>query len=342
MTAQERIGLEHGDGRSDEHWDVVCVGEALAQLSPPPGERLRTSYSASLHVGGAELNVAVALARLGFRTAFVSRVGSDPFGERVVDILKDAGVDDSGLLVDTQRPTGVYFKDYDGERTLVYYYRRGSAVANLTPDDVLRFVERPVVVHVTGVLAALGPEGVPMLGALFDRAAAAGGTVSFDVNHRPALWGAEDAAEPLRVLAERAAVVFVGLDEAQRLWGAEDPHAVRDVLPSPQRLVVKDGPRAATSLTRTGAMDVPAIEVAITEPVGAGDAFAAGYLAAMLDHQDERTALRWGHVLAARALTSVADQVAPPSWDALAEVAEMSDERWVGASRTESDAGDRR
>jgi 2-dehydro-3-deoxygluconokinase len=201
-------------------------------------------------------------------------------------------------------------------------------VSNLKPEDVVGSLLEPVHVHVTGVLAALGPKALRTLEALFDGVAAVGGTVSFDVNHRPALWSAEDAAEPLRALAERASVVFVGLDEAQRLWGVADVNAVRDVLPTAQRLVVKDGPMAATCLTRSGAMAVPSLQVDVTEPVGAGDAFAAGYLAAMLCDRDERTALRWGHVLAARVLTSVADQVVPPAWDTLEHVAALSDTNW--------------
>ena len=321
MSVCERSST--GDSR------VVCIGEALVQLSPPPGKRLRTSTTASIHVGGAELNVAVAMARLGFTVAFVSHVGADPFGERVLDTLQRSGVDHSGVLVEERRPTGVYFKDYDGERTRVYYYRRGSAIAGLTAETISRVVDGPVLAHVTGVLAALGPEAVPMLGRLFERVAVVGGTTSFDVNYRPALWSPDQAAGPLLALADRAAVVFVGLDEANLLWDVDDVATLRSLLPSPRVLVVKDGPRSATALSRSGQVSVPALGVRVTEPVGAGDAFAAGYLAALLRHRDERTALRWGHILAARALTSVADQVVPPQWDVLERVAEMADEEWA-------------
>jgi 2-dehydro-3-deoxygluconokinase len=309
--------------------ELVCVGEALMQLTAPPGERLATAATASLHTAGAEMNVAVAVSRLGHRSAFVSRLGADPFGARIITTLRQAGVDVSYVHVDPDRPTGVYFKDYDGERTDVYYYRSGSAAASMSAKDLGPWADRPIWYHVTGVLAALGPHCVSMLEELFVRVTAAGGHVSFDVNYRPGLWSPKDASAPLKRLAERASIVFVGRDEARALWGVDGVTDLRELLAPSPRLVVKDGSVAASSLGPREMVCVPALDVRVVEPVGAGDAFAAGYLTATLRAMGERTALRWGHVLASRALTTVADQVMPPPADVLYEAAELSEEQWA-------------
>jgi 2-dehydro-3-deoxygluconokinase len=308
---------------------LVCVGEALVQLSPPPGARLEITATASLHTAGAEMNVAVAVSRLGHPSAFISRLGDDPFGARILDNLRQAGVEVTGVRVDSDRPTGVYFKDFDGQRTDVYYYRSGSAAAGMTTEDIGSWADRPIWCHVTGVLAALGPQCVPMLEELFDRVMAAGGHVSFDVNYRSALWAPRDAAGPLKRLAERACVVFVGRDEAHALWNVDGIAELRELLPTTHRLVVKDGAVAATSVGEHDVVSVPSLDIPVVEPVGAGDAFAAGYLYATLRSMDERTALRWGHVLAASALTTVADQVIPPPTEVLFRAADMSEHEWA-------------
>jgi len=131
--------------------------------------------------------------------------------------------------------------------------------------------------------------------------------VSFDVNYRAGVWPVAVAAPRLRALADRADVVLVGLDEAAVLWGAATPADVRTLLPGPARVVVKDGAVGATELGAEGPVSVPAHRVEVLEPVGAGDAFAAGYLGALLRDRPAAAALQEGHDLAALALVSTTD-----------------------------------
>jgi 2-dehydro-3-deoxygluconokinase len=132
--------------------------------------------------------------------------------------------------------------------------------------------------------------------------------VSFDVNYRPALWP-QPPGKLLRDLADRADIVFAGLDEARALWGPEVLTAadVRSLLPSPRILVVKDGAAAATAFDDHRATVVPARRIAVVEPVGAGDAFAAGFLAALLRGDAIERSLRLGHLTAASALAVTGD-----------------------------------
>lgn len=284
---------------------VLCVGEALIALTPTRGS-LRQAPDLAVSSAGAELNVAVHLARLGQRARFAGRVGDDPFGQRLRDALEREGVDTGPLETDPELPTGLYVKDPSAAGTSVLYYRRGSAATRMRslPVGALDGVD---LVHLSGITPALSPGCDALVAGLL-----AGSTdTSFDVNHRPALWPAEQAGPRLWALASLAGTVFVGLDEAARLWGVSSAAEVRELLPAPAELVVKDGAVEASAFTARGVDVVPALRVDVVEPVGAGDAFAAGYLATRRWGGAPGEALARGHVLAAQVLGSHSDHGAP-------------------------------
>lgn len=293
---------------------VLCVGEALIALTPIRGS-LREATQLSVSAAGAELNVAVHLARQGLRARFAGRVGDDPFGQRLRDVLRHEGVDDGPLEVDPDLPTGVYAKDPAATGTAVLYYRSGSAATRMSrlPRGALQGVD---LVHLSGITPALSPECDALVARLLD---APGLVTSFDVNHRAGLWPAAEAAPRLLELAGRAGTVFVGLDEAARLWDVATPADVRALLPDVTELVVKDSSIEATAFTPEGTWVEPALPVEVVEPVGAGDAFAAGYLSARRRGKQPDAALRRGHELAAEVLTSHND-TGPPSDRALPQV----------------------
>lgn len=301
--------------------DVLTLGETMVMLTPTAAEPLETTARLDVHAGGAESNVAAWLVSEGVPTCWVSRVGDDPLGRRLVAEVRARGVDVSRVQVDPDAPTGLYLKDPTPEGTRVHYYRRGSAASRMDvalldglPLDTVRLV------HLTGITPGLSPSCAELVDGLLDRARAAGVPVSFDVNFRPGVWPVPVAAPRLHALADRADVVLVGLDEARTVWGATTPEEVRALLPGPGRVVVKDAAAGATELTAAGAVHVPAHRVRVVEPVGAGDAFAGGYLAALLHGADPEAALRRGHDLAARALTATSDvplDPVPPDPDPL-------------------------
>jgi 2-dehydro-3-deoxygluconokinase len=289
---------------------VLCLGEAMVLVAPPQGERLATARDAALRVAGAEATVAQYLADLGHRVSWASRVGDDPLGSRVLTEVAGPGVDVNLVERDPSAPTGVYFKDPAPGATSVHYYRSGSAASRMTPGYLDRLpLETARLVHVTGITPALSASCAETTAALFARARAAGVPCSFDVNHRPALWSARAAADPLLRLARQADVVFVGQDEAQTVWGTRTPEEVRDLVGGRVDVVVKDAEVGATLLEpdEPGGTFVPAEQVEVVEPVGAGDAFAAGYLSAWLRGAEPKERLRLGHRVAAFALGSVGD-----------------------------------
>ncbi|WP_369046420.1 sugar kinase [Sinomonas sp. P10A9] len=285
---------------------VVCVGETMAVLAPTSSVSLEFAEECMLGIGGAESNVAAQLAELGLTAVWAGRVGSDPFGQRVLRVLSERGVDVSLAEVDASAPTAVYFKEPDtgtGARTL--YYRAGSAASLMGPEAIRRWsLDSAPWVHISGITAALSATCRALLEAVLDQRAAAGLPTSFDVNYRPALWAPAEAGPVLLELASRATVVLVGLDEAQTLWGCMTVEDVAEVLPEPGHLVVKDGAVEAIEYVRPSggpraAYRVPARQVDVVEPVGAGDAFAAGFLAGFICGTHPADRLSLGHALAA-------------------------------------------
>lgn len=310
--------------------EVVCLGESMAVFLPGedgPAHEVRTWLRG---VGGAESNVACVLAGLGVPVAWVSAVGDDPFGRAVVAAVAAAGVDVSGVAVDPSRPTGVYVKEANANGSPTRYYRVGSAASDMGPDVLDRVdIGAARLVHLTGITAALSPRCLALLDAVIDRAR----MVSFDVNWRPALWAGgtvSAAADVLAGLASRADIVLVGADEAEALWGVCDPAEVRAALPEPAVLVVKQGGLGATVLEHgRDPVFEPALRVDVVEPVGAGDAFAAGYLAATLAGQPVSRRLRAGHLQAVGALRTQHDVAVPLPRDLVDRLLDADAATWA-------------
>ncbi|MFF4082180.1 sugar kinase [Streptomyces sp. NPDC001777] len=348
--------------------EVVCLGESMVTFLPSRPGRLADVPSFGRGIGGAESNVACALAAAGHRAAWVSRVGADGFGDHLVEAIAGYGVDTSAVRRDPARPTGIYFRtatDRAADVHEVAYYRAGSAASAMSPDNVpYEALLAGRVLHLSGITAALSAD---CLALLRDLTAPRPGRplVSFDVNHRPGLW--RDGAEPavLLDLARGADLVFVGEDEAEEAWGVRGAEAIRAALPEPEVLVVKRGPEGATVFSRplssrtggTGSpagsesgtrtdhgsdsrtdhgsgartdavTDVPALRVDVVAPVGAGDAFAAGFLSAALRGLPVRDRVRHGHLMAAAVLTVPGDLTDPPARAHADALAALDDGAW--------------
>jgi 2-dehydro-3-deoxygluconokinase len=290
---------------------LITIGETMMMFAPARAESLETADRVHLFPGGAESNVACHVAQAGLDAAWVGAVGDDVFGRRIRRSIEGHGVDTRWVTVDPAAPTGVYFKDPGNG---VLYYRSGSAASRMSPATVASIpLEDADVVHISGITPALSASCAALVQTVFDRVAASSATLSFDVNYRSSLWPVADAAAVLRTLASRADIVFVGRDEAQVLWGCSTADDVRALLPEPERLVVKDSDVGATEFSVDGSVFEPAIPTEVLEAVGAGDAFAAGYLAALLRGDAMNDRLREGHERARLVLRSLSDFVAEPA-----------------------------
>ena len=324
--------------------EVLCYGEALVVVAPDPPAPLARRPACRLAPAGAEFNVACHLAALGHPTQWAGALGDDPFGAIILDEARSRAVGTELVSIDHGRPTGVYFKSPGRSGTRVHYYRSGSALAAL---DVRRLPMQtpPTVVHVTGITPALSDTARRSTRALMDGSLFPHALVSFDVNFRPALWpDRETARTVLLELAQTADVVFVGRDEAEAVWGARTADEIRALIDRPAHLVVKDGDVVATEFAPSGTTSVVPPEVAVSEPVGAGDAFAAGWLSGHLAGAGPVRRLRLGHLLASQALQQAGDLFDMPGDDAIARLLAIDPSCWpdsvTGVDRTCSrDAG---
>ncbi|MGW6460179.1 sugar kinase [Streptomyces sp. NPDC055078] len=266
--------------------DIITFGEAMALLLAEPGRPLEHAESFRRSVAGAESNTAVGLARLGHRAGWFGRVGDDAFGRAVLRTLRGEDIDISRAVTDATAPTGTIVRDCHGERPIeVLYHRAGSAGSRLHPDDIdSAYVASCRILHLTGITAALSGSALDACVAAADAARAAGVTVSFDPNIRRRLLPAESWPHLLAPLIERADLLLTGADEARLLTGARDQDSAAEQLLArgPALVVVKDGARGARATDGTDRWEVPARPVTAHDPVGAGDAFNAGFLSARL------------------------------------------------------------
>jgi 2-dehydro-3-deoxygluconokinase len=284
--------------------EVIALGETMLSLVALDGS-LETATTFRATHGGAESNACVGLARSGLGTAWVSRLGTDAAGDRIVRALEAEGIDLRFVRRDPSRPTGVMLRDTGGA---VRYYRAGSAASALAPEDLDEVpVEEARAVLVTGVTALIGEAPQRAACNLLDRAR---GLRVVDPNLRPGLWGSDRAEALIEPLIQRCDLLLGGEAELRALVGAlgGEELARRCQELGPREVVIKRGRDGAGVLDETGTWLVhrpaPARDV---DPVGAGDAFNAGYVAARLRGAAPADALVEGASCGMAVATSVGD-----------------------------------
>jgi 2-dehydro-3-deoxygluconokinase len=274
---------------------LLTFGETMGLVAADGIGPLAYARSFSFGIGGAESNVAVGVARLGGEATWLGRVGPDSSGDLIIARLTAAGV--RTLALRDEAFTGLMVRyRRSGAFAHVDYHRAGSAGSRLTPADIpAAELAGASVLHVTGITPALSESARAAVFQAVETAKAAGVPVSVDVNYRSKLWSRFDAAPVLRDLVTRADLVFAGPDEAALFVDRADPLTGLAKL-GPAEVVIKDGGRGCEALIDGERHTVPALPVTVIDPVGAGDAFVAGYLA-------ERMA---GAAPAARLATAIA------------------------------------
>jgi 2-dehydro-3-deoxygluconokinase len=270
--------------------DVVTFGESMALFRADPAEPLRTARRFSRSIAGAETNLAVGLSRLGSPVGWFGRVGDDPLGLAILDTLRCEGVDVSRAAVDDAGFTGILVRDTHGERRIdVVYARQGSAGSRLSVGDLDRdYITSARVLHVTGITPALSETAREATAEAVRLAAEAGVAVSIDPNLRRRLWPDAEARRILLPLLERAQIVLVGHAEAAVLTGQESADAAARWLVDhgAVTVAVKLGADGALGIHEGRSYHGQALSVHPVDPIGAGDAFDAAFLAAWLRGAD--------------------------------------------------------
>ena len=305
--------------------DVVTFGETMVLMAAVEAGPLRFANTFARHAAGTESNVAIGLARLGQRVGWFSRLGDDEFGQYILGAIRAEGVDTSRVVVDAEAPTGVVFKENRelGPRKILYY-RRGSAASRLTPSDLdADYLADARYLHLTGVTLAISQSARETVFAAARLARERGVLVSFDPNLRLRLWSKEEARATMRELVPLCDVVLPGQDEAELLTGESDPDRAADALRELGAKVValKLGPAGSLGLTDSERVRAPGLKLErIVDPVGAGDGFAAGFLAGQRKGLPLAECLKVGNTVGAFATTVVGDWEGLPTWREVGEL----------------------
>jgi 2-dehydro-3-deoxygluconokinase len=283
--------------------DIVTLGEVLVRLAIPSPARFETARQLDLQIGGAEANVAAACARLGLSSAWISALPANPWGERVRRELTGHGVDCAYVQTAEGARIGTYFLEYGvpPRPVRVLYDRRDSAFAKLTAAQVdWEPVRRARLVHLTGITPALGASARGLVERAFHEAA----TVSFDVNYRATLWSPGEARAFIEPVLPRVRYCFIGQAEARTVFGlsggpAETLEALERMAPK-ATISLQQGEEGSTVLDG-GHIVRPRIRpvVQMVDPIGAGDAYAAGFLWAVLRGRDLQEAVDAGTAVGA-------------------------------------------
>lgn len=289
----------------------ITIGETMAAFTPCAGGPLRYVPDYRLRFAGAESNVAIGLAKLGHSVAWISRLGEDEFGHFIQNAVRGEGVDTTGCRFDAMRRTGLMFKELGPGETRVFYYREGSAASGLCPEDLDEgMFQGARVLHLTGITPVLSESCRETVFAAVELAKRHGLLLSFDPNIRRKLWGERDFTPLLRELTLCADIVLLGLAEGEALLGVRGVDALLDALFSQGRAVavaVKDGANGAYAAAAGERHRLPPVPCKCVDPVGAGDAFNAGFLAGMLSGCSIEVCGKMGAIAGALATTTVGD-----------------------------------
>jgi 2-dehydro-3-deoxygluconokinase len=211
--------------------DTVSFGEPMVEFNSESVGGPRSGSLFSTGFGGDSSNFAVAASRLGARSSYLTKVGSDVFGALLQQMWHDEGVDASEVIVDDARPTGLYYIMRYGATSEFVYRRSGSAASTLTPDDIPEgWIEKAKVLHVTGITQAISASASDTVFAAIDRARAARVKVAYDPNIRPAIWPLHTARAVARYTISMVDVALPNLEEGRMLTGYEDPRAITEEL----------------------------------------------------------------------------------------------------------------
>ncbi len=297
-------------------FDVVTFGEAMVRLSPPHFQRLEQTQSLDVNAGGAELNVAVGVSRLGLKSAWVSKLPKNPLGYLIRDRARGFGVDCSHIVWSDQGRAGIYFLEFGASprASSVLYDRAGSAISMIRSGEVdwAKVFTGSKHFHLSGITPALSSPAAEVTTEALRAAKKAGCSISYDLNYRKKLWTPAEAKRIQEPMMADVDILITTEEDTNVVFGIKE----------------KDYEAAAAKLAQTFKLKVVAItlredlsvwrnnwtaiayqdgkifrdrkyEVEIVDRVGAGDSFTAGFLYAWLKEKDVQKGVQYGNAFAA-------------------------------------------
>ncbi|MES2936581.1 MAG: sugar kinase [Pseudomonadota bacterium] len=288
-----------------KRFDIAALGEGMVEFNQTrPGE---PQYLQGF--GGDTSNAAIAAARAGARTAYLSRIGDDVFGRDLLALWNAEGVDVSGVETDAQAPTGLYFVNHGPAGHEFTYRRAGSAAARMSARWLRngaagQLVRDARILHVSGISLAISREAREAVFAAMAIARENGTLISFDANLRLKLWTLEEARPAMEQAIAMADIFLPSLDEIAVLTGLQDPQAVIawGHARGARTIVLKLGERGSIVSDGARMQALAPLQVEAVDATGAGDCFAGNFLARLAAGDSVFDAARYANAAAALAV----------------------------------------
>ncbi len=304
---------------------LVTFGETMIRLSPLGHKRLEQADRLDVHVGGSELNVAVAAQRLGLKASYVTKLTRNPLGRMIANKAREHGVDTSHIVWTDEDRVGLYFVEFGASPrpNTVIYDRRDSAIAGIKPGEVdWKAVFREAsIFHTSGITPALSESAAEATLEAVGAAKRAGLKVSIDLNYRARLWSQARAREVMTELVEQADILITTEEDTKRVFGIE-----RESYEEVAKSLAERFSLEAVAITLRETMSVwrnrwsaivyadddihrgPSFEIEIVDRVGSGDSFAGGFLFGYLE-DGPAAGVRYGVAISALKQTNPGDLV---------------------------------
>jgi 2-dehydro-3-deoxygluconokinase len=297
-------------------YDLVTFGEAMIRLSPPDFKRLEQTTTLDLNIGGAELNVAVGAARLGLKSAWISKLPDNPLGRMIANKARELGVDVSQVIWEKEGRAGLYFLEYGAmpRSSSVLYDRGNSSFSIIQPDEVKweEVFKSAQFFQLTGITPAVSHSAAAAALEALQKARASGCKISLDLNYRAKLWSPEAANRTLAPMMEFVDILITTKGDTRTILGIEaenDETLARLLLDKYPIEMVAVSYRAgdavwkslwsALAMNREKTCTTRTYDVEIVDQVGRGDSFAAGFLYGVIADKDIQKGLDYGVAFAA-------------------------------------------
>ncbi len=304
---------------------LILAGEPMGLLIAQSEGSLDSVSGYDLAVAGAEFNVAIGTARLEHKVTYITKLGNDPFGKRIIRVLNENKIGNEFVSFSDERTTGFMLKGRVSKGDPdIFYFRKNSAASTLNVDDVANIdMTAYSNIHLTGILPALSQDTKKAVFKMIEKAKEAGLFISFDPNLRPQLWASQDEmVATINELASYADIVLPGQAEGKILVGTEDARAINDFyLNNGAKIcVTKCGAKGAYVTTKDGEsymVDGYKVEK-VVDTVGAGDGFATGVVTGLMEGLPLKDAVKRGTAIGAIQVMSRGDNEGLPTREQLA------------------------
>jgi 2-dehydro-3-deoxygluconokinase len=283
--------------------DIVALGEPMIEFNQQDRAR---PLDYRLGFGGDTSNFAVSAARQGARVGYITRIGRDAFGEMLLALWREEGVDAAGVAIDDGASTGIYFVTHSAAGHAFTYYRAGSAASRMRPADIpVELIERAKYLHVSGISQAISTGACDAVAHAIERARAAGVKVTYDPNLRLRLWDLPRAKAVICATAAMSDHFLPSLDDVRTLSGLDDADAIYDwcLALGAKAVTLKIGPDGVITGDAATRQRIPGNRVNCVDATGAGDCFDGAFVARLAAGDSIFEAARYAN--AAAALTTM-------------------------------------